>query len=120
MIGEGLPVGEVPERTEELQPPGLISCYELVQDDLQPVAAVRVVVETRSAPSLPYVTRKNAMPDLQARLNAALHNATPTFYLAVVRKDLLIDGFAPLSLLDYAVMTELESEAAALGYPELA
>jgi hypothetical protein len=32
MIGEGLSVGEVPERAEELQPTGLISRHEFVQE----------------------------------------------------------------------------------------
>ena len=34
--------------------------------------------------------------------------------------DLLLDGFSVLSLSDYAVMTEMESEAEAIGYPDLA
>jgi ABC-type phosphate/phosphonate transport system substrate-binding protein len=92
----------------------------MARHDPESVAEVRALAETRSAPSLPYVTRKDAVHDLQFRLNAALHNAAENSDLAAARDDLLIDGFAALSLSDYAVMTAMESEAAALGYPELA
>lgn len=92
----------------------------MARHDPQSVAAVRVLTETRNAPSLPYVTRKDALPDLQNRLNAALRNAAENSDLTAVRDDLLLDGFATLSPSDYKVMTEMEAEAAALGYPDLA
>ena len=40
--------------------------------------------------------------------------------LGEIRKALLLDVFIELSLKDCAVMTEMEAEAAAMGYPELA
>ena len=84
------------------------------------VAAVRILTETRSAPSLPYVSSKHVAPDLQERLNAALRSAAEDPDLKTVREALLLDGFAVLSLEDYGVMTAMEAEAAELGYPELA
>jgi ABC-type phosphate/phosphonate transport system substrate-binding protein len=84
------------------------------------VAEVRILTETQSAPSLPYVTRHDASSELSQRLRAALHRAAEDPDLASVRENLLLDGFAELSLSDYSVMTEMESEAAALGYPVLA
>ena len=91
----------------------------MARHDPDSVAGVRVLMETRSAPSLRYVTRKSAPPDLCDRLDAALRNAAADPDLEAVRADLLLDGFEALPLSDYAVMTGMEAEAAALGYPEL-
>ncbi len=92
----------------------------MARHDPASVAEIRVLTETRSAPSLPYVTSKDAAPDLRDRIVAALNKAAEDPDLGAVRGDLLLDGFAALSLSDYAVMTEMESEAATMGYPELA
>ncbi|NKB56683.1 MAG: PhnD/SsuA/transferrin family substrate-binding protein [Alphaproteobacteria bacterium] len=94
---------------------GLMARY-----DPDSVSAVRILAETQSAPSLPYVTRHDATPDLSRRLTAALNRAAEDPDLAVARDDLLLDGFTALSLGDYTVMTEMEAEAAELGYPALA
>lgn len=84
------------------------------------VAAVRVLTETQSAPSLPYVTRHDAPHDLVQRLTAAVMRAAEDQDLASARDDLLIESFAALPLDDYNVMLEMESEAVAMGYPKLA
>ncbi|MDD9916171.1 MAG: PhnD/SsuA/transferrin family substrate-binding protein [Rhodospirillaceae bacterium] len=84
------------------------------------VSAVRVLGETRAAPSLPYVTTSDATAECQARIKAALRNAVVDPDLASVREVLLIDGFTELSLSEYEIMTDMEAEAAAMGYPALA
>ncbi len=83
------------------------------------VAAVRILTETQSAPSLPYVTRHSASSDLSLRLVSALNRAAEDPDLASVRDDLLIDSFAVLPLADYDIMMDMENEAVAMGYPVL-
>jgi len=79
-----------------------------------------VLRETRAAPSLLYVTRSNAPEEARKRIKAALQDAMADPNLGEIREALLLDSFIELSLTDYAVMTEMEAEAAAMGYPELA
>lgn len=92
----------------------------MARHDPTSVDAVRVLAETQIAPSLPYVTRHDASAETQRRITAALYLAAEDPDLVTVREDLMLDSFVALSLADYAVMTAMATEAAALGYPELA
>lgn len=92
----------------------------MARHDPTSVSAVRVLAETQVAPSLPYVTQFDAPAEARRRIVAALHTAMEDSDLRAVREDLMLGGFAALSLTDYAVMIDMESEAAALGYPILA
>lgn len=83
------------------------------------VMAVRVLAETRSAPSLPYVTRQDASSDLLQRLRVALHEAAGNPDLATARSDLMLDYFDARPLGDYSVMIDMEMEAGSMGYPVL-
>jgi len=74
---------------------------------------------TDAAPALPYVTGAATPPDDWTRLRAALDRVMADPDLAMVRGDLMIEGFADLSLDDYHVMLEMEAGAAAKGYPTL-
>lgn len=94
---------------------GLLAAHEPAA-----VSAVRILCETRAAPSLPYVMAKHASAELHDRIVAALRRAMADPVLAGAREALLLDGFVELSVADYAVMTEMESDAAAMGYPQLA
>ena len=87
---------------------------------LHSVSAVRVLRETRAAPALPYVARSNAPEEARKRSEAALQDAMANPNLGEIREALLLYGFIELSFTDYAVMSEMEAEAAAMGYPELA
>ena len=84
------------------------------------VSPVRDLRETRAAPSLLYRTRSNAPEEARKRIEAAQQDAMADPTLGEIRKALLLDVFIELSLKDCAVMTEMEAEAAAMGYPELA
>lgn len=92
----------------------------MARHDPTSVSAVRILAETQSAPSLPYVTRHDASAETQRRITAALYAAMEDSDLKAAREDLMLDGFVALSRADYAVMIGMESEATALGYPILA
>ncbi len=83
------------------------------------LAGTRVLTMTDAAPALPYVTGAATPPDDWTRLRAALDRVMADPDLAMVRGDLMIEGFADLSLDDYHVMLEMEAGAAAKGYPTL-
>ena len=84
------------------------------------LAGTRVLCESPSAPSLPYVTAGMADDDLIKRLHAALDRALADPALAAVRDDLLIAGVEVLPLEAYDVLLKMEVAAAAAGYATLA
>ena len=83
------------------------------------VAPLRVLDESPAAPGLPYITRRDASPDLLARLRAGLASAFADPGLAEVRAALLLSGLELCPPGDYEVIAEMAREAAALGYPDL-
>ena len=85
-----------------------------------PLEGTRVLCESPSAPSLPYVTAGMADDDLIKRLHAALDRALADPALAAVRDDLLIAGVEVLPLEAYDVLLKMEVAAAAAGYATLA
>lgn len=83
-------------------------------------AGLRVLAHTTPVPGLPLVTALATTDDDVARLRSAFAAACADPELAPERQAMLLDGFAVVPLEDYAVMLEMEAEARALGYAELA
>ncbi|MDH3792788.1 MAG: hypothetical protein OES41_13700, partial [Rhodospirillales bacterium] len=69
---------------------------------------------------LPYVTRADAGADRLARLREGLQAAMDDPALAPAREALLLTGAEPLPAAAYDGIDEMEAEAAARGYPDLA
>jgi ABC-type phosphate/phosphonate transport system substrate-binding protein len=80
----------------------------------------RVLCRTASAPGLPYVTSGAASDDLIARLRAGLARAFADPDLEPARAALLLAGFEALPLAAYDRIAEIEAEALARGYAEVA
>ncbi|WP_348642840.1 phosphate/phosphite/phosphonate ABC transporter substrate-binding protein [Neorhizobium alkalisoli] len=81
---------------------------------------VTVLDETPSGPGLAMITAISTSDDDVAVLRAALFAALSEPALADVRDTLALVGFEVLSDADYEALLDLERQAAALGYPELA
>jgi ABC-type phosphate/phosphonate transport system substrate-binding protein len=86
----------------------------------QEVAGVRVLCASAAAPALPYVTAASADDATVRRLQAGLLAACADPALADIRRALLIEGCEILPLASYEVILEMERDALARGYPELA
>jgi ABC-type phosphate/phosphonate transport system substrate-binding protein len=84
------------------------------------VAGLRVLAWSAAAPALPYVTRADASESELAALREALRQAAAEPGLAAARTALSLAGFEVLPREGYDVIDEMESEAIALGYPEIA
>jgi len=78
---------------------------------------LRVLTRTGQAPSLPWICNRHLSAAQQAQLLTAV--------LALPQREpaacaaLRLTGFKPSTLADYRVITAMENEAAALGYPVL-
>jgi len=78
---------------------------------------LRVLTRTSQAPSLPWICNRTLTATQQAQLLAAV--------LALPQREpaacalLRLTGFKPSTLADYRVITAMENEAVALGYPVL-
>lgn len=81
---------------------------------------LRVIARSADAPALPYVTRPGISEVELERLRAGLRRAAADPALAEVRASLLLEGFVVKPLSAYDRILELESAAAAAGYPALA
>jgi ABC-type phosphate/phosphonate transport system substrate-binding protein len=81
------------------------------------VQGLRVLARTHPAPSLPWICNRALNATQQAQLLAAV--------LALPQREpaacaaLRLTGFKPSTLADYRVITAMENEASALGYPVL-
>jgi len=84
------------------------------------VSGLRVLSWTEPVPGLPYVTRADAGADLLARLREGLQAALDDPALAQARQALLLTGVQPMPAAAYDGIGEMEAEAAARGYPDLA
>ncbi len=84
------------------------------------VAGTRVLTWSDRAPGLPYVTRADAGKDVVARLRDGLWSALADPVLAEARQALLLRDAAPLDGAAYGRIDQMEAEAEALGYPEIA
>jgi ABC-type phosphate/phosphonate transport system substrate-binding protein len=81
---------------------------------------LRVLARSAEAPALPYISRRGLPREDLARLRAGLRRAAADPALAEVRADLLLEGVVVKPLSAYDRILELESAAAAAGYPDLA
>ncbi|GAB4394731.1 MAG: phosphate/phosphite/phosphonate ABC transporter substrate-binding protein [Kiloniellaceae bacterium] len=88
------------------------------QPDL--TARLRVLTRSASAPALPYITRLGISDDDLRRLRGGLQRAVADPALAEARAALRIKGVVVRPLTDYDRILEIEAEALAAGYPELA
>lgn len=84
------------------------------------LAGTRVLTYTERCPGLPFVTRADLDADQFRRLRAAVHEALTDPAGETTRAALLIEGVDDLEREDYAVVCEMEMQAAARGYAELA
>jgi ABC-type phosphate/phosphonate transport system substrate-binding protein len=84
------------------------------------VAGLRVLGWSAPAPALPYVTRVGAGEAEVAALRDGLLQAAADPDLAAPRRALSLAGFEILPREAYDAIDEMEREAIALGYPEIA
>ena len=84
------------------------------------VSGLRVLAWTEQVPGLPYVTRADAGADLLARLREGLQAAFADPASRPARQALLLTGAQALPAAAYDGIDEMEAEAAARGYPDLA
>ena len=84
------------------------------------VSGLRILQYSAPAPALPYITKGGESPDVLDRLRQALKMAIADPKLEPARQSLRLKGFAALPSEDYRRIDEMETEALALGYPELA
>jgi ABC-type phosphate/phosphonate transport system substrate-binding protein len=92
--------------------------FERALPDL--AARVRAVGVTEACPGLPIITRAGASAGEIDAMRAALDEVAADPALAGARDTLLLGGFEVLEPGVYERVSELEAEAARLGYPELA
>ncbi len=81
---------------------------------------LRILAQSPQAPCLPYITAGAAGPEKLERLRDALFRAMEDSDLAAAREALLMDGCEVLPLKAYDRILELENQAIALGYAEVA
>jgi ABC-type phosphate/phosphonate transport system substrate-binding protein len=84
------------------------------------VAGLKILDWSEPAPGLPYVTRAVLGGEALARLREGLQAALANPALAEARQALLLTSAELLSAAAYRRIDEMEAEAAALGYPEIA
>jgi ABC-type phosphate/phosphonate transport system substrate-binding protein len=98
-----------------------IDCITMafVRDALPALAqAVREIGWTRASPGLPLIASRDVATRTIEALRIALHDAVAAQPECAQR--LKLKGFNILSMDDYARITQLEDEAIASGYPDLA
>jgi ABC-type phosphate/phosphonate transport system substrate-binding protein len=84
------------------------------------VGRTRILAETASGPSLPFVTARGTDRGIVAMLREALAGAAADIASAPGLDALFLAGVAPADESDYAVLLDYEREAQRLGYAELA
>ncbi|MDH3317681.1 MAG: PhnD/SsuA/transferrin family substrate-binding protein [Gammaproteobacteria bacterium] len=84
------------------------------------LAATRVLTYTPRSPGLPFVTRTDLGEDQFRRLRSSVHEALTDPADINTRSALLIEGVENLELDDYAIVCDMEVQAAAYGYTVLA
>ena len=84
------------------------------------VDGLRVLTRSSAAPGLPYVTRGTADDDLLARLRAALFAMLDDPNLAAARDAVFLAGAEVLPETAYERIMEMERDAEACGYAQLA
>jgi len=97
-----------------------VTYHLLAQTQPSAVAGLRSLAVSPSAPALPYITRLTIAPSDLERLRAGLRRAVADPSVRDVRARLLLDDILVKPLGAYDRIDEMEAEAVALGYPELA
>ncbi len=82
-------------------------------------AELTVLAWTPRSPGLPLVTSRLTSPAAFAALQAALSELIDDPTLASTRRELMLEGFEPLSPSHYAGLLHYEHLAGDLGYPRL-
>jgi ABC-type phosphate/phosphonate transport system substrate-binding protein len=81
---------------------------------------VRVLFFTDSAPGLPFITSRSTSPVELVLMRKALGTVFKSHSLETTRTTLLLKNVEVVSRDTYTLLTEMETEAVALGYPRLA
>ena len=97
-----------------------VTYHLLAREQPDAVAGLRRLEVSPSAPALPYITRRDIPATQLARLREGLRQAVADPALQDLRKRLLLDDILEKPLSAYDLIDEMEAEAAALGYPDLA
>ncbi len=84
------------------------------------IERTRPLCLTPSAPALPYITSCPAKDDLVERLRNGLEAASHDPELTDSREILMLQGFCVLPISEYERVVEMERQAAACGYGEVA
>lgn len=84
------------------------------------LANIRVLAETEGGPGLPFVTHATTSDEELAMLRRILASVETVPELSHVRDILSLRRFEVLSDADYERLADLERQAIALGYPEIA
>lgn len=92
----------------------------LMQHRPSATANTRVLTYTPCCPGLPFITRADLDPDQFRRLRAAVNEALTDSSDTDAWSALLIEGVENLEIDDYAVVCDMENQAAAYGYADLA
>jgi ABC-type phosphate/phosphonate transport system substrate-binding protein len=93
---------------------GFFEKYRPVESD-----RYRILDETASSPSLPYVTAVTTSESDAAAIAATLHEIMVDSRMGGIRDALELAGFSTPEVDAYERLAEFEREAADLGYPEL-
>ncbi|WP_118181648.1 phosphate/phosphite/phosphonate ABC transporter substrate-binding protein [Paraburkholderia phosphatilytica] len=120
-IRTGSHVGSLRAIAERRADVAAIDCVTMdyVREALPAVAReVRTLGYTRAAPGLPLIASRQVPAETIKALRAALEEAVQHDAARATR--LHLRGFSTLTLNDYDVITRMEDEARAAGYPRLA
>lgn len=90
----------------------------LLQEDPASLQGLTILQHSVPSPGLPWVASSKAPPELTARLLAALLDPAPA--LRTLLESLGIRGFQQRGDADYGRILQIEAEARAAGYPDLA
>ncbi len=118
--GHGASLAAVRENRADLAAVDGVTFALTARTEPSVVAGLRVLAWSAAAPGLPYVTRADASDDHLEALRAGVLEAAADPQLAAVRQALSLTGFEVLPPEAYDVIDEMEAEAIALGYPDIA
>ena len=94
-----------------------LALWQRAHPELAP--QIRVFAQSEPYPGLPLVTALSTPPALVATLRNCLAEVAVDARFAAVREPLLIGGFAPIELSDYAPCLEMRAQASARGLEAL-
>jgi ABC-type phosphate/phosphonate transport system substrate-binding protein len=96
-------------------------CWALAgQEKKALVKRLRVLSQTAQVPGLPFITSQRFGPVERAKITGAISRVFASAETVKSRERLCIRGFSKLVPEDYAVILDMEAQASASGYSELA